>query len=140
MPVSYNTSSRGRILEFLKHNSTRAVGVQEIHESLSREGNVMSITTVYRFLEKLSEEGQVMKYNERNGMRAVYQFVEKNHGCDAHLHLQCTECGTIEHLDCGFMGEIARHVLAEHGFKIQCKGSVIYGLCAKCLSKGSRGC
>lgn len=131
----YNTAARSRILGFLKENKERAVNANDILKVLNNGGNDVNITTVYRYLDKLTESGQVMKYIAENGTRAVYQYVEDDHHCQEHLHLQCTKCGAIVHLDCSFMDEIAEHVSLEHGFKIQCRNSIIYGVCRNCLEK-----
>ena len=132
MGSGYNTAGRNRILGFLRENKSRAVNVGEILEALKARGNDVNITTVYRYLEKLSAEGQVMKYVARDGMRAVYQYVDLDHHCTEHLHLQCVKCGAIIHLDCHFMEELSEHVLMDHGFEIQCANSIIYGVCADC--------
>ena len=132
MGAGYNTAGRNRILEFLIGNKSRAVNVNEIHEALKDSGNDVNITTIYRVMEKLSSEGQVMKYVARDGMRAVYQYVDTDHHCTEHLHLQCVVCGAIIHLDCHFMEEFSEHVLLDHGFRIQCANSIIYGVCGNC--------
>ena len=128
----YNTAARNRILDYLKDNMDRAVNVNDILKALHDHGNEVNITTIYRYLDKLTEKGQVMKYVAENGTRAVYQYVDREHHCDEHLHLQCMKCGAIIHLDCRFMDELASHVLKDHGFLIQCRNSIIYGLCEKC--------
>ena len=135
MSAGYNTSGRNRILEFISENSARAVNVSEIHDALKEQGTDVNITTIYRYLEKLVSEGQVMKYDAQDGLRAVYQYVEQDHHCSEHLHLQCVKCGSIIHLDCHFMDELSEHVLMDHGFRIQCRNSIIYGLCEKCAGK-----
>ena len=33
------------------------------------------------------------------------------------------------HLDCGFMDELRKHVMAEHHFQLQCSGDLLHGLC-----------
>ena len=137
MSSGYNSAARSRILGFLKENSDRTVNANDILKVLKEGGNEVNITTVYRYLEKLTESGQVMKYVAENGTRAVFQYVEHDHHCEEHLHLQCTRCGGIIHLDCFFMDEIAEHVKTEHGFHIQCKNSIIYGVCKGCLEKDS---
>ncbi len=121
-----------RILEFLRSRSDRTVDVNDIRKALASEGNEVNITTIYRYLDKLTADGTVLKYVAENGTRAVYQYVGERRHCEDHLHLQCTKCGCIIHLDCHFMDEIAEHVLKEHGFSIQCRNSIIYGLCSKC--------
>ena len=132
----YNTAARSRILGILKENRDRTVNANDIFKVLNEGGNEVNITTIYRYLDKLTESGQVMKYVAENGTRAVYQYVDHEHHCEEHLHLQCTRCGAIIHLDCSFMDEIAEHVNIEHGFQIQCKNSIIYGVCRNCLEKG----
>lgn len=134
MSDGYTTQSRSRILEYLKSQSTRTVDVSDIRRALATDGNEVNITTIYRYLDKLTSDGTVMKYVAENGTRAVYQYVGERRHCEDHLHLQCTKCGCIIHLDCRFMDEIAEHVLREHGFSIQCRNSIIYGLCEKCAA------
>lgn len=128
----YNTAARKKISEYLKTNRSRAVNVNDIYDYLHEIGHDVNITTVYRYLDKLTDDGTVMKYNSENGSKAVYQFVEPEHHCNEHLHLKCIRCGTIIHLDCEFMREISEHIKDEHGFSIQCKNSIIYGICEKC--------
>ena len=48
--------------------------------------------------------------------------------------LKCVRCGRIYHLDCHFMDEVRAHLMAEHGFTLQCEGSVLYGLCRSCAA------
>ena len=130
--AGYNTAARNRILDYLKMNKDRAVNVNDILKALHDHGNDVNITTIYRYLDRLTEKGQVMKYVAENGTRAVYQYADLEHHCDEHLHLQCIKCGSIIHLDCHFMDELSDHILMEHGFLIRCRNSIIYGLCGKC--------
>lgn len=132
----YNTAARSRILGFLKENKDRTVNANDILNRLNDQGNDVNITTIYRYLDKLTESGEVMKYIAENGTRAVFQYVGEKQHCEEHLHLQCVRCGAILHLDCGFMDEISEHVMNEHGFRIQCRNSIIYGECSRCLEKG----
>ena len=132
----YNTAARSRILGFLKENKDRTVNANDILNRLNDQGNDVNITTIYRYLDKLTESGEVMKYIAENGTRAVFQYVGEKQHCEEHLHLQCVRCGAILHLDCDFMDEISEHVMNEHGFRIQCRNSIIYGECSRCLEKG----
>lgn len=132
---SYTTASRTKILDFLKANCDRTVNVNDIQQYLIECEHEVNITTIYRYLDKLSHEGTVMKYVAEKGNQAVYQYVEFGHHCEEHLHLQCVKCGAIVHLECDFMKEIAEHVEKNHGFQIQCKNSIIYGLCQKCRTE-----
>jgi len=129
---SYTTVSRTKILEFLKLKSDRTVNVKDISDYLSEQNCDVNVTTIYRYLDRLCKDGSVIRYVSESGTQAVYQFVESAHHCEDHLHLKCTNCGCIVHLDCGFMDELSEHIEKEHGFKLQCKNSIIYGLCEEC--------
>ena len=76
-----------------------------------------------------------MKYVAKKGERAVYQYIDEGRHCRDHLHLKCVRCGEIIHLDCHFMQEVQAHLLQEHGFVLQCEGSVLYGLCRRCAEQ-----
>jgi len=121
-----------KILEFLKKNSDRTVAVADIDHYLKAQDCEVNITTIYRYLDKLAKDGTVIKYVAEKGNQAVYQYVELGHHCEEHLHLQCVKCGKIIHLECEFMDEISEHILKDHGFKLQCKNSILYGMCSAC--------
>lgn len=128
----YATANRKRIMEYLKQNGNRTVTVADISFFLKENGSEVNVTTIYRFLDKLVKEGSVLKYVAEKGSQTVYQYVEQGHKCEEHLHLKCTECGCIIHLECAFMDEIAEHIQMDHGFALQCKNSILYGICENC--------
>lgn len=129
---NYATVSRKKMLEYLAANANKTVNVQDIHKHLCENDCGVNITTIYRFMDKLTKEGRVMKYASEDGSQAVYQYVEPSSHCDEHLHLQCVKCGTICHLDYPGMEEFTEQIKKKHGFCIQCKNSIIYGVCEKC--------
>lgn len=135
---SYNTKSRQFILDFLKQNSDITVSVSDILEYLGNMGVSVNFTTVYRYLSKLTRDREVIKLTDESGQRSVYQFIGHKTGCDEHIHIQCTECGKLEHVDCEFMEHIRTHFYEGHGFKIKCDGSIIYGICADCENKNKK--
>ncbi len=128
----YTTASRKKILEYLMQNSDRAVSANNIWKYLRECDSEVNITTIYRYLDKLAKEGTVMKYVAEKGGQAVYQYVELGHHCEEHLHLKCVRCGKIIHLDCAFMDKNCMHILSDHGFTLQCRNSILYGVCAQC--------
>ena len=103
--TSYNTRTRQLILDYLTANRRHAVSAADIVAHLEAEGERTNPTTVYRYLDH------------------------------EHIHLKCTCCGEIFHMDCHFMDEVRQHLLAEHGFTLQCEGSILYGLCRQCAEK-----
>ena len=79
-----------------------------------------------------------MKYVADKGEKAVFQYVDEGRHCREHLHLKCVRCGRIYHLDCHFMDEVRGHLMAEHGFTLQCEGSVFVRFVPQLRRKGSR--
>ncbi|MCC8140456.1 MAG: transcriptional repressor [Lachnospiraceae bacterium] len=130
--TSYATVSRRKILEILKENRDRTLTVSEIGELLKKQGAPVNITTIYRYLDRLEEDGTVLRYpSEQNG-KALYQYAGQDRHCRDHLHMKCVKCGRIYHLDCDFMEEIAEHIQKDHGFSLQCRNSILYGVCRNC--------
>ena len=123
---AYKTNNRARIMDFLEKNKDKAVSVVDIQKHLDDSDNHVNITTIYRYLDKLEDSGDLIK------VASTYQLVDRNKGCLEHLHLKCSKCGRLIHLDCGFMDEIQKHVFEEHGFSISCEDSVISGICEDC--------
>ena len=92
----------------------------------------VNTTTIYRFLDKLCAENIIIKYSDVNSDKAVYQYAGEQGHCREHLHLKCIKCGKVMHLDCGFMDELRKHIMAEHHFQLQCSGDLLHGLCEEC--------
>ena len=129
---SYATASRRKILEYLKNSNDHTVTAADVDEYLKKHDSEVNITTIYRYLDKLAKDGTVIKYVAEKGCQAAYQYVEQGKGCCDHLHLQCVKCGRIYHRDCAFMKEISEHIEKDHGFELQCRNSVLYGICKDC--------
>ena len=132
----YNTHTRQLILDYLINNRQHAVSASNILEHLEAQGASPNPTTVYRYLDKLAKDGTVIKYVAEKGCQAAYQYVEPGRGCEQHLHLKCVKCGKIIHLECHFMEEISHHIEESHGFTLQCKNSILYGVCKECKGSG----
>ena len=129
---NYATASRRKILEYLKKSNDHTVTAADVDEYLKSHDSEVNITTIYRYLDKLAKDGTVIKYVAEKGCQAAYQYVEPGRGCEQHLHLKCVKCGKIIHLECHFMEEISHHIEESHGFTLQCKNSILYGVCKEC--------
>lgn len=129
----YATKKRSMILEYLMEHSDKDVTVKEIEEKLNqKEADSVNMTTIYRYLDKLAKEGMVLKHTSENGKKSTFQYVEPSHECQNHLHMKCSNCGRIYHIDCGFMDELKEHIYKHHHFTLLCKTSMLYGICEEC--------
>lgn len=130
---SYNTSGRRRLIAFLAKNEHKAYSVQSLSETLAAEGMPTPKSSLYRLLEKLCETGEVRKFRDEATDLAVFQYVGDDAECARHLHLKCKTCGRLVHLHCDLAGELVSHIATEHGFRIDSKGSVLWGTCRACV-------
>lgn len=130
--TNYNTKARRYILEYLSSKRDITVSAMDILSFLNQKGENISLTTVYRYLNRLTDEKTVIKFSEDGSNKSVYQFSGGDNTCTEHLHIQCRKCGKLIHLECEFLSEIEEHIKEEHGFSIDYSGSILYGLCDNC--------
>ena len=102
-------------------------------------GSSIGTATVYRQLEKLVSEGLLNKYLVDEGSSACYEFVpEKDHLCKERCyHLKCESCGKLIHMECDEVESLMDHIKAHHGFNVNPKRTVFYGMCEECINGAS---
>ena len=130
--MTYMTRQQREVLRCLEECPGGA-GAVELADRLHAQGSSVGLTTVYRQLERLEQQGLVHKAVTDQG--ACYRFCDGRHaGRDCFL-LKCERCGAIRHMDCSHLGELYRHVLEEHHFAINPRRTLFYGLCEECAGK-----
>lgn len=132
MQNGYKTKSRSYIMEFFTAHKEQIVSAADIHHYLEENGKQVNLATIYRNLDKMTDEGILLKYKTAKDEHAVYQYTDGHPECHEHLHLQCVRCGRVIHLECGFMKDIRAHLEEHHGFALECNSSVLYGMCREC--------
>ncbi|MEG0894669.1 MAG: transcriptional repressor [Oscillospiraceae bacterium] len=131
----YNTKKKQMILDYLQQNNENAVTADDIFNFLKQNDIEISISTVYRFLDRLVLENKLMVFTSNDSKKSSYKMVDEKKNCCQHLHLKCLECGKVVHLDCDFMDEFAKHINKDHNFNLKCENSVLYGKCKDCSLK-----
>ena len=134
MQKNYRTKCKDGIMEYLEKNKEQSFCAYDIHSYLQNQDMQVNITTIYRNLDKLTDQGILMKYKTSEDESFRYQYVKPHGNCQEHLHMQCRGCGKVLHLECSFMKELSGHLKAHHRFSLECTGSVLIGLCEKCVS------
>lgn len=130
--LSYNTKQKQLIRKIMTKNNSRQFTCEEISDLLKKEGTPVGKATLYRFLDKLSETGEVRKFVEPGSKSARFQYIDSQLNCQEHLHMRCIQCGMLFHLGCEFMHGVGEHIQKHHNFKIDNSKTVILGLCEKC--------
>lgn len=128
--MTYHTAQKARLFSFLQQHADTAFTAEELCDALAGAGAVGK-STVYRLLPQLVAEGQVKRFSGSGQRRALYQAVGCAH-CDAHLHLKCTVCGRILHLDESASDAVLRRVRQSSAFSVDEGQTVLFGKCAAC--------
>lgn len=131
MRGEYSTRQKRELLSFLSERGMRHFSVDDVVFEMQDRGEKVGRTTVYRFLEQLAAQGSVRKYQNVQGV-TQYQHVEHAEACGGHFHMMCSRCGALLHVDCKLMGTLANHLMAEHGFQLDPRETVLVGVCEKC--------
>ena len=133
----YKTKQRESILECLRQNTDKHFTADDIVETLRIHGENVGRTTVYRYLDKLCDEGVVRKYVISDGGSACFQLCSEN--CREHFHLMCVKCGRLIHTECSYLSGVGEHVKSKHGFTLDPVRTVLYGVCAECSEERTDG-
>ncbi len=135
MAKEYHSRNKEWIQRYFEQHADIRVRARDIYAQMKAEGMNVNLATIYRNLERLTSD-HVLSIHQMSGDEDnFYQYMAPKMECARHLHLLCSRCGKIIHLNCGFMQEISEHLMAEHGFELDCGNSIMVGLCRECREK-----
>lgn len=106
----------------------RFLSAAEIHRGLKRAGERVSLSTVYRTLDRLRAKGDITARADAEG-EATYMLCEPGHH---HHHAICAKCGSVQDVDCAAMEQFARSLRRLHGFELNGHALEFFGKCRKC--------
>ena len=122
---SYNTKQKNIILEEIQ-NQKKEFTVKDIYSKLE---NQVGLTTIYRLIDKLVEDGKLSKNIDNN--IPYYQYLEE---CEEknHFYLKCKKCKKMIHIDCDCIENLSTHIKKNHQFQLDKEHIIINGYCNKC--------
>ena len=129
---SYSTRHQEELLEYMKSTAGSHVTAGDICMHMRSSGRNIGTATVYRQLEKMVDEGIVNKYIIDEGSSACYEYAGSEHCEGSCYHLKCESCGRLIHLGCDEIGALNEHIKEYHGFTVNPRRTVFYGLCEEC--------
>jgi Fur family ferric uptake transcriptional regulator len=103
---------------------------QQIYSELRRRGEKIGLTTVYRHLQVLSEDGQVDTIRDANG-ETLYRRCRTN---AHHHHLTCRTCGRSVEVEGRAVERWAEQVAAQADFTAVDHTVELFGLCPECAA------
>jgi Fur family transcriptional regulator, ferric uptake regulator len=125
--VRKRTRQGAAVLDAL-HASDGFRTAQEIHARLRADGDGIGLTTVYRHLQLLADDGSVDALQLDGGQVAYRRCASGGH----HHHLVCRRCGASVEVDCPDIGAWAQKVSKSAGFSEPSHRVEVFGLCADC--------
>lgn len=128
----YQTKTNQKIIEYIKTNAEHSFSASDVYSYVLDNGVKANLATIYRNLDKLTEDKTLLKTKSQSSDSFLYQYAGEHGECQSHLHMQCSKCGKIFHLQSDFMGTISEYLSNTYGFKLDCKGSSLSGLCMEC--------
>jgi Fur family ferric uptake transcriptional regulator len=121
-----NTWQKTAVLEQLS-NTDEFVSAQELHQKISQSGKKLGLTTVYRALTEMVEQGMADSLSISDGeMR--YRICTPEH----HHHLICRVCGKTVEFDMPGFEELALQVAKANGFTELSHEIELFGVCKDC--------
>ena len=103
---------------------------------LRRKRKAVGTTTIYRQLEKMVADGTVLKHVTGSSEAATFEYIGTA-SCHEPVcfHCKCEACGRLIHVECGELQSTEEHVRRHHGFAIDSRRTVFYGLCRTCAER-----
>ncbi|MFY9664890.1 MAG: transcriptional repressor [Candidatus Cybelea sp.] len=125
--AEYVTRPRELIASTLQREP-RFLSAAEIYERLKRGGARVSLSTVYRTLDRLRAKGDVTERTDAEG-EATFMVCEPAYH---HHHAICAECGRVEDVDCTAIEQFTESLRALHGFELDGHALEFFGRCRAC--------
>ncbi len=124
------TRQRRVILETLRENNIHP-SADEVYDMVRRELPRVSLGTVYRNLEILSELGEIQKLELSGSMMRFDGVPEK------HYHIRCINCDRLDDAPLGSLDNIEEKLLGATEYKVMGHRLEFMGLCPDCLEKAA---
>ncbi|OMQ15565.1 transcriptional repressor [Modestobacter sp. VKM Ac-2676] len=103
---------------------------QEVHAQLRTAGDSVGLSTVYRAVQALADDGELDSIRTDSG-EALYRRCSAQH----HHHLVCRSCGRTVEVAGPAVEQWADRVAGEHGFSDVSHTLEIMGTCSACRAQ-----
>ena len=102
---------------------------QDIHARMRASGSGVGLSTVYRAIQSLVDDGEVDVIRTASG-ESIYRRCSAQH----HHHLVCRTCGRTVEVAGPTVERWADRVAAEHGFTDVSHTLEVFGTCGPCAA------
>lgn len=106
--------------------TTEHPDAETIYKALEPSNPTMSLATVYKTLDFFKHLGLVQELNVGEG-RSRYDATVQ-----CHPHTVCRVCGRVDDLHLEALTEVAKKLVPDLDFEIECEQLILYGKCSDC--------
>ena len=125
--AGYATEQRKALFSFFTKHPDRHFTIEEIADNICG----ISVSTTYRNVNKLVEDGIVRRFQKDGQRKFLYQYIG-NSECNSHLHLKCNTCGRIFHLDNDAGTTLTSAIKNNYDFEVDKTTTILFGACSSC--------
>jgi Fur family transcriptional regulator, ferric uptake regulator len=123
----YVTRPRKQIASILRARK-RFISAAEIHRALDTAKAKVSLSTVYRTLERFASKGDVTVRVDPAG-ESTYMLCKPEHH---HHHAICKICGRVDDVDCTAIEQFSESLRSLSGFMLEDHAMEFFGRCKAC--------
>ena len=105
------------------------VTAEEVYKHIIKKHPSVGKGTVYRNLNVLSDEGEILKVEIPNGSDR-FDFT-----LDEHYHVKCVGCGNVFDVDMEALPDLKKQIHDTHGIKFLGYDILFKGICMECQKK-----
>ena len=124
-----NTEQRQLILNVIR-SAGRHLDAGEIYQIARRKSTGISLSTVYRNLQRYKRLGLIEEH-QFDGMRRYYETSPQS----KHHHMVCLGCGRIFEFKCPSAERLKSRISREEGFKVTEAEVRLAGYCPECQQR-----
>lgn len=110
-------------------STTEHPDAETIYKTLEPTNPTMSLATVYKTLDFFKHLGLVQELNVGEG-RSRYDATVQ-----CHPHTVCRVCGKVDDLHLEALTEVAKKLVPDLDFEVECEQLILYGKCSDCRKK-----
>lgn len=130
--MEYNTTQKKQLLDFLKENNEVAFAIEDIASRIS-----VGKSTIYRLMPKLIKDGIVKRFTKGTTRVFLYQYINCEE-CSGHLHMKCTDCGKILHMDNKITNALLSNIMCDNEFSVDKNQTILFGKCSHCINTANK--
>ena len=126
-----NIKQKDCVLQCIKDNAEEYITIQQLANKLKSRSEKVGLTIIYRNLDKLEVEREIVKVNIEGITGCCYRYLP--HKKDNVLfYLKCEKYGELVDIECPELGLLYHHVSEEYHVEINHGKTMFYGLCENC--------